>query len=107
MVNKLLINFTYLRKISVFGFAWETGASRAGNFCCSGRPQISHFFFDNAKVQKIQCASKLFGKKSTQKSTLPEMGGQICYSATVATVKFTPSLSSKLYLYLYIYLYIY
>ena len=61
MVNKLLINFTYLRKISVFGFALETGASRADNFCCSGRPQISSFFFDVTKVQKIQCASKLFG----------------------------------------------
>ena len=70
MVNKLLIVFTYLRNDSVFGFAYETGASRAGNFCCPGRPQISSFFFDNAKVQKIQSASKLFFKKSTQKSTL-------------------------------------
>ena len=34
MVNKLLINFTCLENDSVFGFALETGASRAGNFCC-------------------------------------------------------------------------
>ena len=27
------------------------------------------FFFDNAKVQKFQSTSKLFFKKSTQKST--------------------------------------
>jgi hypothetical protein len=59
MVNKLIVNkllnvFTYLRNDSVFGFALETGASRADNFCCSGRPQISSFFFDNAKVQKFR-----------------------------------------------------
>ena len=75
MVNKLIVNkllnvFTYLRNDSVFGFALETGASRAGNFCCPGRPQISSFFFDIAKVQKFQSTSKLFFKKSTQKSTL-------------------------------------
>jgi hypothetical protein len=35
-----------------------------------GTQEISYFFFDSAKVQKIQCASKLFFKKSTQKSTL-------------------------------------
>ena len=74
MVNKLIVNklsivFTYLRNDSVFGFAQVSGASRADNFCCSGRPQISSFFFDNAKVQKIHSPSKLFLKKSTQKST--------------------------------------
>ena len=60
MVNKLLINFTLSLNDSVFGFALETGASRAGNFCCPGRPQISSFFFDNAKVQNFQSTSKLF-----------------------------------------------
>ena len=69
MVNKLLINFTLSSNDSVFGFALETGASRAGNFCCLGRPQISSFFFDNAKVQNFQSTSKLFHQKSTQKST--------------------------------------
>ena len=69
MVNKLLINFTLSLNDSVFGFALETGASRAGNFCCPGMPQISSFFFDNAKVQKFQSTSKLFRQKSTQKST--------------------------------------
>ena len=59
MVNKLLINFTYLRKISVFGFALETGASRAGNFCCSGRPQILSFFIDVTKVRIFHCGSRI------------------------------------------------
>ena len=87
MVNKLIVNkllkvFTYLRNDSVFGFAQETDASRADNFCCLGRPQISSFFIDIAKVQNFQCASKLFFKKSTQKSTLPEMPFDLlqCYS---------------------------
>ncbi len=61
--------FTRLRINSVFGFAWETLTSRADNFCCPGRLQISYFFFDSAKVQKFQSTSKLFFKKSTQKST--------------------------------------
>ena len=80
IVNKLLIVFTCLRNDSVFGFAYVSGASRADNFCCSGRPQISSFFFDNAKVRKNQITSKFFRKKSTQKSTHTEM---VDKSATV------------------------
>ena len=50
---------------------------------------------------------QIIRQKKHAKKHAAEMGGQICYSATVATVKFTPFLSSKIYLYLYIYLYIY
>ena len=62
--------FTFRRMDSVFGFAQETIACALCNFCCPVRPQISSFFFDNAKVQKIQSTSKLYRQKSTQKSTL-------------------------------------
>ena len=59
MVNKLLINFTCLKNDSVFGFALETGASRAGNFCCPGRPQILSFFIDVTKVRIFHCGSRI------------------------------------------------
>jgi len=45
-----------------------------------GTQEISSFFFDIAKVQKIQSASKLFFKKSTQKSTHPENRLSNCYT---------------------------
>ena len=65
----MLINFTHLRNDFIFGFTWETSACGAGNFCRPGRPQIPSFFFDDAKVRKFHAPSKLFFKKSTQKST--------------------------------------
>ena len=70
MVNcKIVNNFFLSPNDSVFGFALETRACALSIFCCLGSPQISSFFFDIAKVQKIQSTSKLFFRKSTQKST--------------------------------------
>ena len=66
-LNRKVNFFTYLRNDSVFGFAQETDASRADNFCCLGRPQISSFFIDIAKVQNFQYASKLFLQKKHAK----------------------------------------
>ena len=45
--------------------AYETGARALGKFCYLVRSQISSFFFDNAKVRKIQSTSKLFLKKGS------------------------------------------
>ena len=68
MVNKLLINFTYLRKISVFGFALETGASRAGNFCCPGRPQISSFSLTMQRYKIFKALPNYSAKKARKKA---------------------------------------
>jgi hypothetical protein len=48
--------------------AWETGARALGKFCYLVRSQILSFFFDNAKVRKIQSTSKLFLKKARKKA---------------------------------------
>jgi len=41
------------------------------------------FFFDNAKVRKIQITSNFFSQKSTQKSTQPEKVDNYRYTVTV------------------------
>ena len=73
MVNKLIVNkllkvFTYLRNDSVFGFAQETGASRADNFCCSGRPQISSFFLTLQRYEKFNALPNYLAKKARKKA---------------------------------------
>jgi hypothetical protein len=65
------------------------------------------FFFDIAKVRKIQITSKLFLKKSTQKSTHTEMSDK---SATVLQLLqlnlrlITPSIYTYIYIYINIYI---
>ena len=70
IVNKLLIVFTYLRNDSVFDFAWETGASRADNFCCSGRPQISSFSLTMQRYKKFIVLPNYFSKKARKKARM-------------------------------------
>ena len=85
-----------------------------GNMCLARRQflllrQAANFifFFDIAKVQKIQSASKLFFKKSTQKSTHTEMSDKSATVLQLLQLNLRHITPSNLYLYLYIYKYIY